>query len=117
MVIAIPTNGKNVAGHFGRCEKYTFFTFINNEVSEVKEIENPGHEPGFLPKYLSEQGANCIIASGMGQKAQDLFNHYGIEMILGCQGEIKNIIEMYSSNKLVGGESTCDHGDHEDHCH
>jgi predicted Fe-Mo cluster-binding NifX family protein len=117
MLIAIPTDGKHVAGHFGRCEKYTLFTYENNNISNIKDIENPGHEPGFLPKYLSEKGVNCIIASGMGQKAQALFNQYNIEMIMGCQGEIKNVIEMYKNNKLVSGKSTCNHDEHEDHCH
>lgn len=116
MIIAIPTDGKNVAGHFGRCEKYTLFTFENNKANNVREIANPGHEPGFLPRYLSEQGVNCIIASGMGQKAIDLFNQYNIKMMLGCQGEIKSVIEMFVSNNLVAGESTCNHDEHEDNC-
>ena len=116
MIIAIPTDGNNVAAHFGRCEKYTLFDFTNNTVSNIRNLANPGHEPGFLPKYLAEQGVNCIIASGMGGKAQELFNQYNIEMLLGCQGEINNVIEMYSAKKLVAGESTCDHDEHEDHC-
>ena len=118
MIIAIPTDGTRVADHFGRCQKYTLFNFENNSVNNVRELINPGHEPGFLPKYLSEQGVNCIIASGMGRKAQDLFNQYQIEMLLGCQGEINNVIEMYKSKTLIAGESTCNHDEHEEHdCH
>lgn len=34
----------------------------------------PPHEPGVLPKWLHDQGVNLIIAGGMGQRAQGLFN-------------------------------------------
>ncbi|MFH1848505.1 MAG: NifB/NifX family molybdenum-iron cluster-binding protein, partial [Candidatus Omnitrophota bacterium] len=41
----------------------------------------PAHAPGVLPKWLGEQGANVIIASGMGTRAQNLFKENGIDVI------------------------------------
>ncbi len=112
MIIAIPSDGQVVAAHFGRCEKYTMFNVANGQIINKYELPNPGHQPGFLPAFLAEKGVECIIASGMGSKAQQLFNDNNIQAILGCQGLISDVIDAYASGKLVGGDSTCDHNEH-----
>lgn len=109
MKIAIATDGNQVAHHFGRCESYTIVEIENNEVLKKSIIDNPGHEPGFLPKFLSEKGVNCILAGGMGPKAINLFREKNVEPIVGVYGSIDKVIEDFLSNKLEIGDSKCDH--------
>ena len=42
---------------------------------------------GYLPVFLKEQKADVIIAGGMGETAQELFNENGIEVVLDDRNE------------------------------
>ena len=72
MKIAIATENGFVAQHFGHCAVFTLVELENNEVVRKELVDNPGHRPGFLPGFLAKHGVSCIIAGGMGQRAQDL---------------------------------------------
>jgi predicted Fe-Mo cluster-binding NifX family protein len=110
--IAVPTNGKNVAQHFGRCPQYTIIDTENGEIIEKKVIDNPGHQPGFLPKYLKKLGVDCVLAGGMGRKAKDLFDKNGIEAITGVTGPVEAGVNLYLEKNLNTTEDICDH-DHD----
>ena len=73
MKVAISTDQGYVSAHFGRCSTYTVIEIKEGQMLSREEIANPGHQPGFLPQYLSDKGVNCIIAGGMGPRAQALF--------------------------------------------
>jgi predicted Fe-Mo cluster-binding NifX family protein len=118
MRIAVSTEGSEVSAHFGRCDTYTIFDVEDGKVVEKKTVANPGHSPGFLPKYLSEMGVTHIIAGGMGPRAQGFFSQYHIETIVGATGPVDEVIQQFLSENLVVGEDQCDH-DHPGHekCH
>ncbi len=65
---------------------YTLVELEDNRVIKKELIENPGHRPGFLPGFLARHGISCIIAGGMGLRAQELFAEQGIEPIVGVTG-------------------------------
>ncbi len=109
MKIAIATENDQVAQHFGRCAAYTLVEFKDNRVLGREIIANPGHQPGFLPRFLAERGVSCIIAGGMGRRAQDLFAAQNIETIIGVTGPVDRAIAGYLSGDLPRGESLCDH--------
>jgi predicted Fe-Mo cluster-binding NifX family protein len=109
MKIAISTDQGYVSAHFGRCLSYTIVEIKEGEVLSKEEIPNPGHQPGFLPQYLSEKGVNCIIAGGMGPRAQGLFAQKNIETITGVQGPIDEIIEKFMKQELEAGDDLCGH--------
>lgn len=70
----------------------------------------PPHEPGVLPKWLHELGANIVIAGGMGSSAKGLFNQNGIKVITGVPMDPpESLVNHYLSNTLVIGENVCDH--------
>lgn len=110
MRIAIATEAGMVAAHFGRCPAYTLVDYIDGEMNNRTEIENPGHEPGRIPAFLHEYGVNVIIAGGMGQRAQGFFNQMGIEQIIGVTGTIDEVLNACLDGTLAGGESLCTHG-------
>jgi predicted Fe-Mo cluster-binding NifX family protein len=109
MRIAISTDQGLVSAHFGRCQSYTIYEIEGNVIKSQNEIQNPGHQPGFLPRYLSEKGVNVIISGGMGPRAQTLFAQSGIKTISGVQGAVDNVIQQYIKGSLESGEDMCDH--------
>lgn len=110
--VAIATDGSMVAQHFGRCPAYTIFEIDNGTTINKTVVPNPGHEPGFLPRFLGEKGISCIIAGGMGPRAQSLFEEQGIRTVIGVTGPIEEVIESYLDGNLTGGESLCEQGQH-----
>ncbi len=109
MRFAISTDGDQVAAHFGRCESYTLVDIEDGKVTQQERIPNPGHQPGFLPGYLAERGVGCIVAGGMGPRAQGLFGQQGIQTIVGVSGGIQETVEALCRGELEGGESMCEH--------
>ncbi len=110
MKYAISTDGENVSAHFGRCPIFTILTIEDGEVVEREKIPNPGHQPGLIPRFLHEIGAECIVAGGMGPRATMLFDQVGISYVLGVQGPVKDVIRAIVDGTLKGGESACTHG-------
>jgi predicted Fe-Mo cluster-binding NifX family protein len=110
MKIAISTDQGQVSAHFGRCQSYTILEIKEGQIQNREEIPNPGHQPGFLPQYLSEMGVDCIIAGGMGPRAQTLFSQKNMDTIIGVQGSIDEVIKRIINQELESGEDLCDHG-------
>ncbi|MDP8257815.1 MAG: NifB/NifX family molybdenum-iron cluster-binding protein [Candidatus Aadella gelida] len=110
MRIAISTEGDDVSAHFGRCPSFTIVDIGDGAITGKEVINNPGHHPGFLPKFLHDKGVNCIIAGGMGARAEQLFAEQGIERIVGISGTIDNVVKEVVGGTLKGGESLCKPG-------
>jgi len=107
MKIAISTEGDYVSEHFGRCPYFTFFEVSDGIILKRELVQNIEHSPGAVPKFLKEKGVDLIISGGMGRKAVDLFRTFGIEIIIGAQGKIDDIIEKYLKGNLkVDDESS-----------
>lgn len=107
MKIAISTDSGNVCAHFGRAPEFTFVTIEDNQVLKKEVLQNPGHSVGSIPQYVKQQGAKYMIAGGMGRRAEDFFNQYGIEVIVGVTGKIDDVIKKILDGTLEGGESLC----------
>lgn len=110
--IAVPVQGNNVSAHFGHAPYFKIFSVENNSINQENILENPGHQPGLLPKLLNEAGADVIIASGMGQKAITLFENNNIKVVCGASGEAKTAVESYLNDQLDTSENSCSHEDH-----
>ncbi len=112
MKIAIPTAAGQLCLHFGHCEQFTLFE-VDPQTRKIigqKELTPPPHEPGVLPKWLHEQGADLIIAGGMGQRAQQLFAANGIRVIVGADAATPSgLAEAYLAGTLATGANVCDH--------
>jgi predicted Fe-Mo cluster-binding NifX family protein len=110
MRVAISTDGDFVSTHFGRCPFFTIVDIEGSKVMKKEVIENPGHQPGFIPQFLHQRGVECIVAGGMGMRAQGFFTEAGIQTILGASGKIDDVIEELNKGTLKGGESLCKPG-------
>lgn len=108
--------------HFGRCPYYTLVDVEGEKIKGVEVIPNPyfnNHVPGVVPPFIHAQKANVMIAGGMGPRAIDLFQGFGIEVATGVGGQVENVLKAYLEGK-VSGIIACAH-DHphegEDSCH
>lgn len=107
MKIAISTEGDSVSMHFGRCPTFTIVDIEDGRITRKETLDNPGHSPGFIPRFLQEHGVECIIAGGMGMRAQAFFDELKIKTVMGVSGKIEDVIEQLLSGTLEGGESLC----------
>lgn len=110
MIVAISTDQDYVAGHFGRCPAYTLVDIEDGKVLSQEVVPNPGHMPGMIPKFLNEKGAKCIIAGGMGARAEGFFQQFGIQTVVGIQGKIEEVVAKLLDGSLEPGESLCKPG-------
>jgi len=111
MKIALATDGAVISPHFGHCSEFTVVTVENGRTLGTERVANPEHQPGFLPEYLSGLGVSCIIAGGMGPRAQELFAAKGIQTVVGASGSVTKVLGDYLAGSLEVGESSCDHPD------
>ena len=110
MKIAISTDRDDVSAHFGRCPSFTIVEIEDGKLIKKETIDNPGHHPGFLPQFLHERSVGAIVAGGMGQRAVGLLNEQNIQVIVGINGTVEEIIDKIVTGTLEGGESLCKPG-------
>ncbi|MFC1462641.1 iron-sulfur cluster carrier protein MrpORP [Verrucomicrobiota bacterium] len=112
MRIAIPVAEGKLAMHFGHSEQFAIIDADTETKTILKtELETPPpHEPGVLPKWLAEKGANVIIAGGMGSRAQNLFAEQNITVVVGASADTpESVVTAYLNGSLQTGANVCDH--------
>ena len=112
MKIALPIANGTLSPHFGHCDEFVFVEVAleSKTITGIEHLTAPEHEPGILPRWLHEQGATVIIACGMGQRAQALFNQYGITVVIGAPAENpETLVRSYLEGTLQTGDNICDH--------
>lgn len=110
MKVAISTDGNFVSAHFGRCPSFTIASLRDGEIKAKEIIDNPGHHPGYLPRFLHEKGVEYIVAGGMGGRAQSLFLENNIKTVMGISGKVADVLKDICEGTLKGGESLCEPG-------
>jgi predicted Fe-Mo cluster-binding NifX family protein len=114
--IAIPMENGKLCAHFGHCEKFAFVEVLNNEITEIKELIPPDHEPGLYPKWIAEFGVTDVIAGGMGQKAIALFNEENINVFVGAPANpAKELVLDFIAEKLSLNANYCNHDEKQEH--
>ena len=112
-----------VAHHFGRCP---FFVLVEVDGKDIKShavIENPfyaSHQPGQVPGFIKDQGADVMLSGGMGGRAIQFFNQFAIETATGASGTIQHAVTCFLEGQLRGASSCAEseahgHGHHGHH--
>jgi ATP-binding protein involved in chromosome partitioning len=112
MRVAVPVTDGKVSPHFGHCSHFGLFDVDEATKAIVRRevIASPGHQPGFLPAWLAEEGVSAVIASGMGSRAQTIFNENHIEVVIGALGDDpEKVVLDYVKGELTTGDNICDH--------
>jgi len=77
------------------------------EVKQVNAVANPNygrHAPGTVPTFIQSQGADVMLAGGMGRRAIALFQQYGIQPATGAAGSVRHALEQYLGGELQRAE-------------
>ena len=112
MMIAIPLAGGRLSMHFGHCERFALVDVddATRTVRATNTLDAPPHQPGLLPSWLHERGVGTVIASGIGQRAQQLFAQNGIRVIVGAPADTpERLVSAYLAGSLQSGPNVCDH--------
>lgn len=112
MRIAIPVSGGRLAAHFGHCEVFSFFDVDTEKMTVLdrRDAAPPPHEPGVLPVWLADQGANLILAGGMGNRAVQLLEQQGVKVSVGVPSlEPEAAVRAWLKGELEAGSNACDH--------
>jgi predicted Fe-Mo cluster-binding NifX family protein len=106
-----------VSHHFGRCLAYVLAEVEAGQVVSTRVQMNPhyeAHVPGQMPAYIRGLGADVILAGGMGPRAVNMFQQYGMEVATGAVGNVGRVLDAYLQGQ-VQGIVPCSH-DHPDSC-
>jgi len=110
MRIAISTDDGNgldsvVSPHFGRCPYFVIVEVEGNEVKEVQSVENPfysAHQPGQVPGFIHSLNVDVMLTGGMGGRAIQFFQQYGIRPVTGAAGTVRYTLEQFLGGELQG---------------
>ncbi|MBN1134788.1 MAG: NifB/NifX family molybdenum-iron cluster-binding protein [Methanosarcinaceae archaeon] len=105
MKVCIPSMGEGglkdeVGQHFGRVPTYTIF---DTETKEVKVIPNTSEHTGGVglpPELLSKEGIDVMLCSGLGGRAVQLFEGFGISVFINAQGTVQDAISAWEAGEL-----------------
>jgi predicted Fe-Mo cluster-binding NifX family protein len=92
-----------VSHHFGRCPYFVIVDVEDKKVGKVDVIENPyfaQHEPGMVPGFINEQGAQVMLSGGMGRRAIAFFQQFGISPETGAHGTVQSTLDSYFRGEL-----------------
>ena len=120
MRIAVSADNKNgldsvVSPHFGRCPHFVLVDLEGQQVQAVQELDNPyygNHQPGQVPALISSLGADVMLTGGMGGRAIQFFQQFGIEGVTGAYGTVRQSVEHYLGGQLRGAAPCHDSQDH-----
>lgn len=109
-ILVVPVSEGKLSSHFGHCEQFAFVETKDHKIVGTDMRTPPAHEPGVLPQWLYDQGADVVIVGGMGEMAQGLLREKGIEVIIGAPMDApESLANQYLSNTLISGANVCDH--------
>jgi predicted Fe-Mo cluster-binding NifX family protein len=128
IAVSIETNNgldSVVAHHFGRCPFFALVEVEENEIKTVEVINNPyfnGHQPGQVPGFIHQQNADVMLSGGMGGRAIQFFQQFGIQAATGANGTVQTALESFFGGKLSAAAPCKEsvehgHGHHGDHNH
>ncbi|GAF83475.1 unnamed protein product [marine sediment metagenome] len=111
-ILAIPTfrdGGLNEKVHpkFGMCESFTFITLNNNEITQVKVIENSAADEtrsrgNLAAKIVRNNGSEKLIVKKLGTNASMALNSLKVKTYQAPDGSIlvKDLLALYVKGKL-----------------
>ncbi len=126
MKIAVPMMAGQFSDHFGGADSFGLFEVDEPARSVVSRVslQAPPHERGAFPRWLREQGADVILAGGMGPRAAQMFETFGIRVVAGIAArDPESAVKEFLAGSLSTSGALCsgghlhacdDHGHDED---
>lgn len=118
MKVALPSRQNRIDEHFGHCEYFTVFTIDDKKTITAQEIISSPAGCGCrsnIATVLRDMGVAYMLAGNMGQGAVNVLNSVGIQVLRGCAGDVRQVVEAWLAGKLEDSGVAC--GLHEHGCH
>jgi FKBP-type peptidyl-prolyl cis-trans isomerase 2/predicted Fe-Mo cluster-binding NifX family protein len=130
MLVAVPSDSPGgldarISDHFGHCDVFTMVRLEEQRVESVSVVPNGAHEGGqcMAPvMMLKEQGAEALVAGGMGQRPLSGFQQVGITVYFKAGAQtVRDAIDLLMAGECrefgptqtcVGGGECESHGQH-----
>ncbi|RLC29721.1 MAG: dinitrogenase iron-molybdenum cofactor biosynthesis protein [Deltaproteobacteria bacterium] len=101
-----PTLEAAVDPRFGRC---SFFIIAETESPDFTAIENPnialsGGAGIQSAQMMAEKGVQTVLTGSCGPNASNTFSATGIEVITGCSGMVKDVINAFKSGSYTNNQ-------------
>jgi len=109
MRFAIAVEQGQVADHFGRCEGFLLVDIDDGRELGREWLDCPSHEPGLLPRVMSEHQVDLVVCGGMGPRAQQLLAQFGLRALYGVAGPVDQVLLGLADGSIAAGDSTCHH--------
>jgi len=98
-----PSLDGKVEPRFGRCP---YFLIIDPDTLAFESIENASAALGGgagvqSAQVVAEKGATTLLTGNCGPNAHRTLSAAGIQVIVGCSGPIKDVIEQFKAGKLT----------------
>jgi predicted Fe-Mo cluster-binding NifX family protein len=106
-----------VSAHFGRCPFFLLAEADGTRATVSEVVPNPyrdRHQPGAVPRFIRDMGADVVIAGGMGPGAIEMFHEFGIDVATGAAGAVTAVLGSYLRGEHPG-VMPCAHA-HRDDC-
>lgn len=104
MKIGIPAMGdsgldERVSAHFGRAPT---FIIVDSDTRDCEVVANVKRTGGTKqpPEQLADEDVEMVICSGLGPKAIDIFEKFGIEVYLGAEGTVRDTLDKLEAGDL-----------------
>jgi ATP-binding protein involved in chromosome partitioning len=113
---ALPVDDGKLSDKFGQAAQFAIFTVQDGTMGPKELLPTPPHQPGGIPEWLDDLKVTHVIAGTLGEKAQKLLTHKGIQVIAGAPLEApEELVAKYLQKTLTtnpgathaGGCSQC----------
>lgn len=104
-----------VAQHFGRCPYFAIVDVEGQDIQSIKVVQNPyysGHQVGQVPTFIHEQQADVMLSGGMGGRAIQFFQQFGIDTATGAGGTVRDTLANYFAGNLKGAAPCAESVEH-----
>ena len=110
MKTAVTATGPSLDGpvdpRFGRC---TYFLIVETDNLAFEAVENPnltlGGGAGIQSAQLmNEKGVRFVLTGNCGPNARQTFAAAGIEVIVGCSGRVRDVVEQFKVGRLSAAD-------------
>jgi predicted DNA-binding protein (UPF0251 family)/predicted Fe-Mo cluster-binding NifX family protein len=117
MIIAVPYLQGDVNAHFGSTQAFLMAEAIEGKVvrTSVFEVQGMQHNHAGIAGFLKDQGAQVILAGGMGAPMQQALRQQGFELYCGVSGPALEAVEAFLRGEIEHSEKTCSHHHGEHH--
>jgi len=96
MRIALATDQDCVSQHFGCAPAFTIVDLDEGRIRSTFTIPNPGCQHAFWADLFCRNSVKHVIAGAMGANAQAVIRGCGVDIILGVQGRIEDVVKQFA---------------------